>query len=41
MMERMEAKIADEAAARTAARHYAGEAAHEDLRDPARGRSPE
>jgi len=28
-------------AARTAARHYAGEAAHEDLRDPARGRSPE
>ena len=27
--------------ARTAARHYAGEAAHEDLRDPARGRSPE
>ena len=41
MMERIEAKIADEAAARTAARHYAGEAAHEDLRDPARGRSPE
>ena len=41
MMERIEAKIADEAAARTAARHYAGEAAHEDLRDPAQGRSPE
>jgi hypothetical protein len=41
MMERIEAKIADEAAARPAARHYAGEAAHEDLRDPARGRSPE
>ncbi|AKK05561.1 putative membrane protein [Corynebacterium mustelae] len=39
MLERIEAKLDDEAAARTAARHHAGEAAHEDLNDPIQGRS--
>ncbi len=37
MLERIEAKLDDEAAARTAARHHAGEAAHEDLSDPIQG----
>lgn len=37
LLERIEAKLDDEVAARTAARHHAGEAAHEYLSDPIQG----